>query len=183
MFSQDDDSEQRVALFVVFGVVTLVVASVLVFSVQRGGSSSDTPMAGTPAAVAASLGALLPLPAPPNAGLAQAASDAASIKVEQGVVKFYFASGKADLAAGAGAAMDDLVRGAQTGRKVMISGFHDATGGAAQNTELAKRRALVVRTALMAAGLAESQIDLEKPEPVVDSGSDAEARRVEISLQ
>lgn len=183
MFTQDDDSEQRVALFVVFGVVTLVVASVLVFSVQRGGSSANTAMAGAPAAVAASPTALSPLPVPPNAGMAQAASDAASVKVEQGIVKFYFASGKADLAAGAGEALADLVKGAQTGRKVVISGFHDATGGAAQNAELAKRRALVVRTALMATGLAESQIELKKPEQVVGSGSDAEARRVEISLQ
>ena len=115
--------------------------------------------------------------------MTQAASDAASVKVEQGVVKFYFASGKADLAAGAGEALADLVKGAQTGRKAVISGFHDATGHAAQNVELAKRRALVVRDALLAAGLADSQIELKKPEQVLGSGSDAEARRVEVTLQ
>ena len=183
MFSQDDDSEQRVALFVVFGVVTLVVASVLAFSIQRSGSSAKTAMAGAPAAVVAETSAPSPATLPASAGTAQAASDAASVKVEQGVVKFYFASGKADLAAGAGEALADLVKGAKTGGTAVISGFHDATGNPAQNAELAKQRALVVRDALMAAGLAESQIELKKPEQVVGSGSDAEARRVEINLQ
>lgn len=183
MFSQDDDSEQRVALFVVFGVVLLVVSSVLAFSVSRVGSSAETAMAGAPAAVVAETAAPLPAALPASAGMTQAASDAASVKVEQGVVKFYFASGKADLAAGAGEALADLVKGAQTGRKAVISGFHDATGHAAQNVELAKRRALVVRDALLAAGLADSQIELKKPEQVLGSGSDAEARRVEIKLE
>ena len=81
------------------------------------------------------------------------------------------------------ATLADLVKGAKTSGKAVISGFHDATGNPAQNAELAKQRALVVRDALMAAGLAESQIELKKPEQVVGSGSDAEARRVEISLQ
>ena len=121
--------------------------------------------------------------APATVSTAQSVSDAASVKVEQGVVKFYFASGKADLAAGANEALADVVTGAKAGRKVTISGFHDATGDAAQNAELAKQRALVVRDALTAAGVAEAQIELKKPEQVTTTGSDAEARRVEISLQ
>ena len=60
---------------------------------------------------------------------------------------------------------------------------HDATGGAAQNARLAMQRALVVRDVLMAAGVPEAQIDLKKPEQVSGSGSDAQARRVEISRQ
>ena len=181
MFSQDDDSEQRVALFVVFGVVTLVVAAVLAFGVNRIASGEKTVDADAPAAVVA--GRAAPLPAPASAATVQVASDSASVKVEQGVVKFYFASGKADLAAGASEALADLVKAAKTGRKLVISGYHDATGNPAKNAELAKRRALAVRQALMAAGTAESLIELKKPEVVAGSGSDAEARRVEISLQ
>ena len=37
--------------------------------------------------------------------------------------------------------------------------------------------------ALMAAGLAEHQIDVEKPQHGTGSGSEAEARRVEIGLE
>lgn len=181
MFSQDDDSQQRVALFLVFGLVALVVASVLGFGVYKRGSFVKAGGAAAPAALVTAPASPVSPPAP--ASVAQAASDAASVKVEQGVVKFYFASGKADLAAGASEALVDVVKGAQAGRKLVISGFHDATGDAAQNAELAKRRALAVRDALKAAGVAEAQIELKKPEQVTGSGSDAEARRVEISLQ
>ncbi|MEO7952775.1 MAG: OmpA family protein [Polaromonas sp.] len=181
MFSQDDDGEQRVALFVVFGLIALVLALVLAVGVSR---SSGLMKAGR----AANAGALPPksadsVPAQMTPAVAQAASDAASVKVEQGVVKFYFASGKADLAAGAAEAMADLVKGAQSGRKLVISGFHDATGDATKNAELARQRALAVRDALKAAGVAEAQIELKKPEPVTRSGSDAEARRVEITME
>jgi outer membrane protein OmpA-like peptidoglycan-associated protein len=181
MFSQNDDSQQRVALFLVFGLVALVVASVLVFGVYKRGSFASTGNGAAPAAsVSAQAGAE---DSPEPVSLAQLAVDAASIKVEQGIVKFYFASGKADLAPGASEALADLLKGAQAGGKLAISGFHDATGNAAQNAELAKRRALVVRDALMAAGVAQGQIELKRPEQVSGAGPDAEARRVEISLQ
>ncbi len=179
MFSQDDDSQQRVALFLVFGLVALVVASALFFGVHKVRSFARTGTAAAPAALVA--GKVVAAPA--VVSTAQAASDAASVKVEQGVVKFYFASGKADLAAGASEALTDVVKGAQAGRKLVISGFHDATGNAAQNAELAKQRALAVRDALTAAGVAQGQIELKKPEQITGSGSNAEARRVEISLQ
>jgi outer membrane protein OmpA-like peptidoglycan-associated protein len=174
MVSQDDDSQQRVALFLVFGLVALLVASVIAFGAHKRGASVKDGRTAVPVAVAAE---------PSSAHNAQAASDAASVQVEQGVVKFYFASGKADLATGANEALADLVKGAQAGHKLVISGFHDATGGAAQNAELAKQRALVVRDALLAAGVDESRIELKKPEQVTGTGSDAQARRVEITLQ
>ena len=176
MVSQNDDSAQRVALFLVFGLIAIVVASVLIFGVNhRGASTAVARGAGVPVAVAT--GASAP------SGALQAAADAASVKVEQGVVKFYFASGKADLAAGAREALLDMVKGAQAGRKLVIAGFHDATGNAAQNAELAKQRALAVRNALKAEGVAEGQIELRKPEEITGNGPDAQARRVEISLQ
>lgn len=181
MVSQNDDSPQRVALFLVFGLIAIVVSSVLVFAVKHRG----VPAQAVVVAPAAQMADAPAMPAEPSITTAQAASDAASVKVEQGIVKFYFASGKADLAAGASEALTDVVKGAQAGRKVAISGFHDATGNAEQNAELAKQRALAVRDALTAAGVPESQIELKKPEQIEGNttGSDAEARRVEISLQ
>ena len=181
MSSQNDDSQQRVALFLIFGLVAIVVISVLVFGVNHR-SARIQDAATSPAGVTSPANVAM-LPAATGAALT--ASDAASIKVEQGLVKFYFASGRADLAAGASEALVDLVKGAQAGRKVAIAGFHDATGDAAQNAELAKQRALAVRSALTAAGVAESQIELNKPKQIAGTGtgSNAEARSVEISLQ
>jgi len=98
------------------------------------------------------------------------------------VVKFFFASGKADLATGAPQALADIVKGVAEGKKAVISGFADATGNAEQNAELAKQRAFAVRDALKALGMAEDKIELKKPEQITGTGDPAQARRVEVSL-
>ena len=109
-------------------------------------------------------------------------NDEASIVMENGVVKFYFASGKSDLASGALAALGDAIAAAKGGKRLVLSGFHDSTGSAAANAELAKKRAMAVRDALLAAGVAESSMELKKPEVSTGSGSAAEARRVEVMI-
>jgi photosynthetic reaction center cytochrome c subunit len=69
--------------------------------------------------------------------------------------------------------------------KATISGFHSAAGTLAQNQELAKQRAFTVRDGLLAAGIAESRVVLEKPQQTEANaaGEDATARRVEVTLQ
>lgn len=183
MFSEDEDTPKRAALIVVFGVVAAVVVAVVAFGAmhRKPAMAPSTVLATATAMVAAQPGS-----AGEASAAALAASDAASIKIENGVVKFYFASGKADLAPGAGEALADVVKqakdGVASGRKLMVSGFHDATGDATKNAELAKQRAIAVREALKTAGVAESQIELKKPEETL-AGSNAEARRVEVSVQ
>ena len=49
------------------------------------------------------------------------------------------------------------------------------------STELAKERAKAVRDALLAAGVADTAIHLQPPANITGSGSDMEARRVEIA--
>ena len=110
-----------------------------------------------------------------------AAADAASVVVEGGVVKFFFATGKADLAPAADKALAEIVAGVKAGKKAVISGFVDSTGNAEQNAELAKLRALAVREQLKALGVTEDQVELKKPGNI-DAGASAEARRVEVSL-
>jgi K(+)-stimulated pyrophosphate-energized sodium pump len=109
--------------------------------------------------------------------------EVASIRVEPGLVKFYFESGKTDLAGGASDALVDVVKGTAEGKTAVVSGFHDATGDAAKNAELAKERAMKVRDTLVAAGVPQDKIDLKKPEQLTGTGSNAEARRVEVRLQ
>ncbi|OQW89881.1 MAG: hypothetical protein BWK72_01170 [Rhodoferax ferrireducens] len=107
----------------------------------------------------------------------------ASVVVQNGVVKFYFATGKAELAAGAKQALASIVAGAATGKLVVVSGFHDGTGNAARNAALAKQRAFAVRDALVAVGVPAKKIELKKPVKMQASGTNDEARRVEVSLQ
>ena len=179
MSTQDDDGQQRVALGLVFGLVAVVVAVVVGASTYRSMKAPAAPE--TAVAIAAPMPAVTP--AIDAAGAAQNAMDAASVTVENGVVKFYFASGKSELAAGANAALTDVIKGGQAGRKLVISGYHDATGSAAKNAELARQRAFAVRDALKAAGVADDKMELKKPEALTATGSDAEARRVEVALQ
>jgi len=68
--------------------------------------------------------------------------------------------------------------------KVELSGYADPSGDAAKNLELAKARAMTVRDALVADGIAAERIALVKPtEVIVGQGHDADARRVDIVLR
>jgi K(+)-stimulated pyrophosphate-energized sodium pump len=108
--------------------------------------------------------------------------DAASFKVDNGVVKFYFATDKADVATGADSALAEVAKGVASGKRAVISGFTDATGDATRNEELAKQREAAVSAALTAAGVPADKIEVKKPESITGSGSNAEARRVEVAL-
>lgn len=120
--------------------------------------------------------------APAVEGSSALADDVAKVVSENGVVKFYFASGSATVADGADAALAEVVQGTQDGKSVMISGFHDQTGDPVSNALLAKERAQAVASALEALGVSTDKIQLTKPEMMVGEGSNAEARRVEVSL-
>jgi len=127
--------------------------------------------------------AAAPAAAPAMPAATPAAADAASISVEGGVVKFYFVTGKAEIAAGSTAALADVAKGVAEGKTAVVSGYTDASGDPAMNEELAKQRAFAVRDALKAAGVAEERIELKKPEQMTGSGDPAQARRVEVVLQ
>jgi outer membrane protein OmpA-like peptidoglycan-associated protein len=68
------------------------------------------------------------------------------------------------------------------GTTITITGYADRTGASGDNVELAKRRAVAVRDALVQLGIQAERIRLKPPAEVTGSGSDAQARRVEISV-
>jgi outer membrane protein OmpA-like peptidoglycan-associated protein len=190
MFSQDDDSHGWI-LGVVFGIVALVIALAVGLGIYqtnlKAKAANASATAPTTSSVAAQAGNTSATAAVSDAAMlnaAQASADAASVKVENGVVKFYFASGKSEVAAGGNEALADVVKAVAGGKKAVVSGFNDATGDAAKNAELSKLRAFAVRDALKALGVAEDKIELKKPEnATAAAGSSAEARRVEVSIQ
>ena len=156
-------------LIKIINIVALLIVPLL--PAAGGGAGAHAPAA--PAApVESAAPAATPAPA----------ADGASIKVENGVVKFYFATASAAVAAGAADALADVAKGVAAGKKAVVSGFHDSTGDPAKNVELAKQRALAVRDALKAAGVAEDKVELKKPEQL-NAGDAAEARRVEVTLE
>jgi outer membrane protein OmpA-like peptidoglycan-associated protein len=181
--SSQVDENQGVAVGIVAAVVVLVVAMAIGVGIYKKGHKAKA--AAAPVATAPHDAA--PAPAGTASEPAPAASapvaDGASVVVEAGVVKFYFASGKSDIAAGAKEALADVVHGVAGGKKAVVSGFHDTTGNAAANAEISKLRAFAVRDALIAAGVAQDKIELKKPEDMAVSGPASEARRVEVTLQ
>ena len=71
----------------------------------------------------------------------------------------------------------------EPGSKARISGYHDASGDAAANEELAKTRAQTVQQLLIANGIGEDRIALEKPVLSTGDGNADEARRVEVLVE
>lgn len=179
MSDNDDHKEQRLGLWIAGGAAALATVVTLFLSVwgwetgkiEGSPNYGQTEMAAHDHAVAA------------HGAAHNLADDAAAVFVENGIVKFYFATGKSDLAAGAEEALKDVLAGVKGGQKAVVSGFHDSTGNQAFNEQLSKDRALAVKNALLGFGVSEEQIELRKPADTEGSGSNAEARRVEVVLE
>ncbi|WP_448253464.1 OmpA family protein [Ottowia oryzae] len=184
MTSNDNDDNQGVVWAILIGVILLAISLAVgmgLYRTSKAAGGADGAVS-TSAAVGAPMGA--PVGAAPGSPAEMTnAADVPSIRVENGVVKFYFPTGSAALANGAAEALGDVVKGVAAGRKAVISGFTDVTGDPAKNEELAKQRAFAVRDALAALGIGEDKVDLRKPEAITATGSNAEARRVEVTLQ
>lgn len=161
MFDQED-GELNVVMGVLFGVIALVVALVI------GLGSSKLRAAHAPVPVAA------------------AASEFADVaEVGEALVEFYFDVGETALPDDAPADIATIVVALEAApdKKVLLSGFHDRTGGAAVNAEVSKNRALAVREALLAAGVPAERVLLRRPAVTLGGGDAAEARRVEVRVQ
>ena len=183
----DDDSQQNFILGFLMALIALViffVVGIVIWHKGHGATGAAVATQGKPPAVVISSPA--PGEAPKLAEVTETVTvtipDGASIRVVNGVVNFYFATGSADLAPGAAEALAAVIKGVESGRKVVVSGFHDTTGDAALNESLAKKRAEMVRDVLVGLGVPAGKIDLHKPEVTAGSGNNAEARRVEARL-
>lgn len=163
MFDQED-GELNVVIGVVFGVIALVIALVIGLGTWKL-RGADVP---APAAAATATGEF---------------ADVA--EVGEPLVKFYFAVGEAALPADASPDIATIVVALEAApeKKVLLSGFHDETGGAAVNAEVSKNRALAVRDALLDAGVPAERVLLRRPAVTLGGGDAAEARRVEVRVQ
>ena len=69
------------------------------------------------------------------------------------------------------------------GTQILITGYADRNGNAADNLELAKRRAEATRDELVKLGVDERRVKLVPPVSVTGSGSDDHARRVDLVVK
>jgi outer membrane protein OmpA-like peptidoglycan-associated protein len=168
----EQDQGTRIGVGVALGVVLLLILSLLGWLTMRGGKA--------PAAATAVAAAPAATPAPVVVPGEPMFVDAPLTGTVAGTL--FFAVGKAELPADAPVALAAIKTAAGADKKLLISGFHDATGDPAMNAELAKNRAKAVRTALQAEGIAPERTVLRKPESTTGDGSNQEARRVEVRV-
>ncbi|HRY89648.1 MAG TPA: OmpA family protein [Rubrivivax sp.] len=159
----DQDDGVKIALWVTLGVITLLLFGLLG---GLGLRALGAKHAARPAAVAEA-DAMLDVPL---AGVA--------------VVRVFFDVDKAELLPDASAALAPAIAAlaATPAKKLLIAGFHDPSGDAAHNADLAKRRAIAVRLALIALGADAAHVQLRKPDQTALGGPPEEARRVEVWL-
>ena len=174
MSYEDKDEDQRWVLGILATLVSLIVAGILIFCAWMSSGSDGATGAGSAGKAISAAG----VGTQSNTG----AADEARVVVENGVVKFYFATGQATLATGANEALVEVVKGVKAGQRAVISGYHDSTGNLEKNQELAKQRASSVRDTLVVLGVSDDRIELKKPENSTGTGGNAEARRVEVVL-
>jgi len=163
MSNDNQDNSERIALWLVGLVVAFLLVSVTAFVVIKQRHQA-------------------PAAAPAVAVLEEALYDAPLSGEIVGVVLFGFAESAvpADAAPELAKAMAILIAAPE--RKIVIAGFHDASGDAAKNAELAKERAKATRAALTAAGIDTGRVLLRKPESTLAEGNAEAARRVEIRI-
>jgi len=162
----EEDRETGYALFVAIALAIFV--SILTIGMAAGtamGQLGKNPSADT----------VLPV--------APAASAAVTAAATELMAKLYFESGKAEVPVDALTLLKPLLTAAQEkGGHWVVSGYHDASGDAAANAELAKQRAIAVRDLLVTAGADSAAIELPKPMEATGGTDPREARRVEVSL-
>jgi hypothetical protein len=194
----DDDTSTRTGLWVVFSTVTILLISVIIWVLKGADGANDVAAPAAPAAAVATSAAGQGT-STTDQETAAAQNSASSAQTEAATEEFvafeqttpaqpagaiHFESASATLPADAQQALTTVVEAlkAAEGRRVLLAGYHDPTGNIDFNRDLAKRRALGVRDALIAQGIPAQRIILRKPEQTTGSGNNAEARRVEILL-
>lgn len=176
--STDNDDSVPLALFLAAGTAAAVIAGVIALAVFSKPKTVVAPAISPAAVVNAMLSAAVDATlTPPPAAIVTETATVAEI--------LYFAVGSADLPADASAKLARLADAARasTVTSVQISGYHDASGGAAKNAELAKQRALAVRHALEANGVSPDRLQMSKPVETTGGTDPKDAHRVEMRLQ
>ena len=168
MMDENDDGA-RVGLWVVIGIITLLLFG-LIGGLAMRAMNAKKQIANPVATAAAPLAAADTLIDAPLSG--------------EIVGKLYFDLAKAELPADASTALAPVLKALadHPTKKLVLAGFHDPSGDATVNAELAKNRAKAVRAALTAQGVDAARVALRKPEQTAADGPADEARRVEIRL-
>lgn len=167
------------------GLATLGVLAVAILGAAVGGALIGGRTGDPPAPPASTLVAVAPaVPAAP--AVPEGMGVVADTVAGRPQVSVYFATASAEVTPEFAAAAAPMVAylEANPGARLAVSGYNDPRGDRAFNEELSKNRAQNVAAALVAMGVPEDAIALEKPADATDTDvSLAEARRVDIMVR
>lgn len=180
---ENKENDSKIALLIISILIALIVTGVVWFGAAISGKTAAQQ---PDAVIGTDTIAISETTLASNNGLeangADASMEEAYIVTGNGLVQFYFATGKSDLPPGSSEALLEVVTAVNSGQKAVISGFADATGSQEFNEELSKNRAIRIRDVLLSLNVPEDKIELRKPEVITGTGSAAQARRVEVHL-
>jgi len=158
-------------------IINIVALLIVPLMLGAGHQEPAKPAVAEPPRVAAAAPAAAPAPAP-----VAAPAPAPAAPVSAGLLaKVLFETDKSAIGPEGQKQIESAIAALKgnASMKASISGYADRTGNADHNFELAKQRAMAVRDALKAGGIAEDRLMLQKPEFVI-GGTEADARRVEV---
>jgi membrane fusion protein (multidrug efflux system) len=122
--------------------------------------------------------------APPKGAGVGAATTPSVAGAQPSSVSIYFARGEATLDTDAQRALRVAAAAyVGIGTEIVITGYADKSGNPAANVELARKRATAARDELVKLGVESRRIRLAPPASVTGSGSDDQARRVDLVVK
>jgi len=165
-----DESDSESSIGVAIAIAVAIFAALFAVGMATG-TSLGIFSGGKPAAVVPGTAAPAAATAAPPAAVTEA--------------RLYFDLAKYELPADALTTLAPLVSALQLNdnARLLISGYHDASGNLVANAELAKQRAFAVRELLMTAGVPADRIDMLKPLVTTGGADPQEARRVDVTLR
>ena len=186
----DDDSNEHgglvawvIGLAVTLAIAVAVLAGTAAF---QSGPSTTAPTSRSTTTPATAAAPATPATAASVAGTAAGASisvPGTAAAAAPLLARVLFDSGVSTLPADAAKTLAPVIEFAtrSAGGRLVVSGYHDKTGDPEKNAELAKERAIAVRDALAAAGVALERIELSRPQVTEGGTDDTLARRVEVT--
>jgi outer membrane protein OmpA-like peptidoglycan-associated protein len=155
-------------------------------AVSAAAPAAEAVVAASPPAAPVATAPATPTPAVATPAVAASETTTQKFMVVDAVpaAKVYFGLDKTDLPDDVDKTLAKVVEylKAHPENKAQISGFHDPSGNKAHNEELALNRARAVRGALDKLGISRERVVMQKPLETTGTGSNAEARRVEVSV-
>lgn len=178
----EHDIHQSLALALLATIVALVTAGSLALALHQQGLR-DAPSRRIAARTVMTAPVMpSPMEAPTLAPAAIVLNETTTVRQDGSVLKFFFATGTADLPGGSTAALLPFVQAASAGQALRIRAYHHDRGDLQQQAKLMQARMQAVRQALLARGVPARLVEVAALVQTPAAAGNEQASRVEVLL-